>query len=80
MGEARFLVQALYFSTATFASLGAAVIVLSPCWRLLSAVEAANGVTFFAWSTTFLLGVNSRLRLLVHDRLERGNKDEPGDR
>ena len=80
LGKASFLEEALYFSTVTFASLGAGDIVLSPRWRLLSAIEAANGVILFAWSTTFLLGVNSRLRLLVHDRLERGNKDEPGDR
>jgi hypothetical protein len=80
LGEARVREEALYFSTVTFASLGAGDIVLSPRSRLLSAIEAANGVILFAWSTTFLLGVNSRLRLLVHDWLERGNKDEPGDR
>jgi Ion channel len=79
LGEAHFLEEALYFSTVTFASLGFGDIVLSPRWRLLSAIEAANGVILFAWSTTFLLGVNSRLRLLEHDWLERGNKDEPGD-
>ena len=71
LGEMRLLEEALYFSTVTFASLGFGDIVLSPRWRLLSAIEAANGVILFAWSTTFLLGVNSRLRLLEHDWLER---------
>ncbi len=71
LGEMHLLEEALYFSTVTFASLGFGDIVLSPRWRLLSAIEAANGVILFAWSTTFLLGVNSRLRLLEHDWLER---------
>ncbi len=75
LGEARFLEEALYFSTVTFASLGFGDIVLSPRWRLLSAIEAANGVILFAWSTTFLLGVNTRLRLLEHDWMERKDKE-----
>lgn len=70
LGEANALEAALYFSTVTFASLGYGDIVLSPAWRLLSAVEAANGVILFAWSTTFLLSVNTRLKLLEHDWLE----------
>lgn len=76
LGEARHLEEALYFSTVTFASLGFGDIVLSPRWRLLSAIEAANGVILFAWSTTFLLGVNTRLRLLEHDWLEQRDKDQ----
>ncbi|MEZ5960886.1 MAG: potassium channel family protein [Hyphomonadaceae bacterium] len=75
LGEARLLEEALYFSTVTFASLGFGDIVLSPKWRLLSAIEAANGVILFAWSTTFLLGVNTRLRLLEHDWLEHRDKE-----
>lgn len=70
LGEMQSLEQALYFSTVTFASLGFGGIVLSPRWRLVSAIEAANGVILFAWSTTFLLGVNTRLRLLEHEWLE----------
>ena len=76
LGEARLLEEALYFSTVTFASLGFGDIVLSPRWRLLSAIEAANGVILFAWSTTFLLGVNTRLRLLEHDWLEPQGKEK----
>jgi len=78
LGEMRTLEEALYFSTVTFASLGFGDIVLSPRWRLLSAIEAANGVMLFAWSTTFLLGVNTRLRLLEHGWLEPQDKDRPG--
>lgn len=62
---------ALYFSTVAFASLGYGDIVLTPQWRLVSAIEAANGVILFAWSTAFLLSVMARLRSLEHDWLER---------
>lgn len=62
---------ALYFSTVTFASLGYGDIVLSEKWRLFSAIESANGVILFAWSTAFLLSVMNRLRILEHDWLER---------
>ncbi len=70
LGEALTFEDALYFSTVTFASLGYGDIVLSPRWRLLSAIEAANGVILFAWSTTFLLSVTTRLRLLEHSWLD----------
>ena len=62
---------ALYFSTVTFASLGYGDVVLSRAWRLLGAIEAANGVILFAWSTAFLLSVMARLKALEHDWLER---------
>jgi hypothetical protein len=62
---------ALYFSTVTFVSLGYGDIVLTKDWRLFGAIEAANGVILFAWSTAFLLSVTSRLRALEHDWLER---------
>jgi Ion channel len=62
---------ALYFSTVAFASLGFGDIVLTKEWRLVSAIEAANGVILFAWSTAFLLSVMARLRALEHDWLER---------
>lgn len=59
--------KALYFSTVTFASLGYGDIVLSQKWRMVSAIEAANGVILFGWSTAFLLTVTGRLRLLEHE-------------
>lgn len=62
--------SALYFSTVTFASLGYGDIVLDRRWRLFGAIEAANGVILFAWSTAFLLSVMHRLRTLEQDWLE----------
>ena len=61
---------ALYFSTVTFSSLGYGDIVLAPCWRIFGAIEAANGLILFAWSTAFLLSLMSRIRALEHDWLE----------
>lgn len=73
LGEAGSFADALYFSTTAFASIGFGDIVLSPKWRLLSAIEGANGVILFAWSTTFLLTLNRRLNVLEHDWLEGRN-------
>jgi voltage-gated potassium channel Kch len=72
LGELRSFEEALYFSTVTFVSLGYGDVVLSTKWRVLSAIEAANGVVLIAWSTAFLLTVTARLKLLEHDWLESG--------
>jgi len=64
------LEPALYFSTVTFVALGYGDIVLPPAWRILSAIEAANGVILIAWSTAFLFSVTGRLRALEHNWLE----------
>lgn len=61
---------ALYFSTVAFASLGFGDVVLDRSWRLVSAIEAANGVILFAWSTAFLLSVMNQLKAFEHDWLE----------
>ena len=67
LGETASFADALYFSTTAFASLGFGDIVLGPRWRLISAIEAANGVILFAWSTAFLLTLTRRLNLLQHE-------------
>ena len=61
---------ALYFSTVTFVAVGYGDLVLPTTWRMLSAIEAANGVILIAWSTAFLFSVTGRLRLLEHNWLE----------
>lgn len=70
LGALPTLEPALYFSTVTFVALGYGDVVLPTTWRLLSAIEAANGVILLAWSTAFLLSVTGRLRLLEHTWLE----------
>jgi hypothetical protein len=64
------LEPALYFSTVTFVAVGYGDVVLPRAWRILSAIEAANGVILIAWSTAFLFSVTARLRLLEHNWLE----------
>jgi hypothetical protein len=70
LGELRTFEEALYFATVTFVSLGYGDVVLTPRWRVLSAIEGANGIILIAWSTAFLLTVTTRLRLLEHEWLE----------
>jgi Ion channel len=62
---------ALYFSTTSFTTIGYGDVVLDRHWRLVGAIEGANGLLLFGWSTAFLLSVIQRLRTLEHDWLER---------
>ena len=62
--------EALYFSTTSFTTIGYGDVVLDRKWRLLSAIEGANGLILFGWSTAFLFSVTARIRTLEHDWLE----------
>jgi ion channel len=63
--------EALYFSTTSFTTIGYGDVVLDRHWRLFGAIEGANGLLLFGWSTAFMLSVIQRLRTLEHDWLER---------
>jgi hypothetical protein len=63
--------SALYFSTTSFTTIGYGDVVLERSWRLFGAVEGANGLLLFGWSTAFLIAVTARMRILEHDWLER---------
>jgi voltage-gated potassium channel Kch len=65
------LETSLYFSTTSFTTLGYGDVVLDRQWRLLGAIEGANGLLLFGWSTAFLFSVTSRMRALEHEWLER---------
>lgn len=65
------LETALYFSTSSFTTIGYGDVVLDRKWRLVAAIEGANGLILFGWSTAFLIAVTSRVRVLEHDWLER---------
>jgi hypothetical protein len=71
LGVVAGLEPALYFSTVSFTSLGYGDIVLGPDWRIIGAIEAANGLILFGWSTAFLISLMGKLRALEHDWLER---------
>ncbi len=59
--------QALYFSTSTYATIGYGDIVLPLRWRILGAIEGANGIMLLGWSTAFFVSIIDRIRLLESD-------------
>ena len=69
------LETALYFSTASFTTIGYGDVVLGPDWRLIGAIEGANGLLLFGWSTAFLTTTASQLSTLDHEWI-RGTGDE----
>ncbi len=49
------LEEAIYFSAVTFTTLGYGDVVLDGSRRLLSAIEAVNGIIMFGWSTAVVI-------------------------
>lgn len=47
--------SALYFSMVTYTTLGYGDVVLEQDWRLLSSIQAANGIIIFGWTTALLI-------------------------
>ena len=79
LGEFQDLETAFYHSTVNFTSLGYGDIVMSEKWRLLGALEAANGVLMFGLTAGLILSVlNGLLRRHsnVHDKLHQ-HSDNP---
>jgi len=52
--------SALYFSAVTFTTLGYGDITLNSDWRLLSGLEAIDGILLIGWTTAFLFAVLQR--------------------
>ncbi|OIN86838.1 MAG: hypothetical protein AUJ12_04285 [Alphaproteobacteria bacterium CG1_02_46_17] len=55
------LEDALYFSSATFTTVGYGDVVLTHKWRVLSGTEAINGLLLFGWSTAFIFEIMAKL-------------------
>jgi hypothetical protein len=55
IGAFRAFEEALYFSFVTFTTVGYGDIVLRDNYRLLTSLEAANGVIMFGWSTAIVI-------------------------
>lgn len=53
--------QAAYFSFVTFTTLGYGDITLSESWRLLSGIEALNGILLVGWTTAMIFTVVQRI-------------------
>jgi hypothetical protein len=60
MGELGSFANAAYFSLASFTTVGANELSLSPAHRLSGALEAAMGMLMFGWSTALLVPIVQR--------------------
>jgi hypothetical protein len=60
-GEFSNFAAALYYSAATYTTLGDGTIVISARWRLLGPLEAADGMLMFGISTAIIFAVIHRL-------------------
>jgi voltage-gated potassium channel len=67
VGAIRSFEDALYFSTATYATIGYGDLTLAKGWRVLGAIEGANGVILLGWSTAFFISIVARIRALEHE-------------
>jgi hypothetical protein len=55
---------ALYFSTSTYTTIGYGDVLLTRSWRLVGAIEGANGIILLGWSTAFFVAMVRRIRLV----------------
>lgn len=60
-GELASFEKAVYFSFVTFTTLGYGDITLSEGWRILSGIEALNGILLVGWTTALLFAVVQRM-------------------
>jgi voltage-gated potassium channel len=60
-GELGSFEEAVYFSFVTFTTLGYGDITLIQNWRLLSGIEALNGIMLVGWTTAMLFAVVQRM-------------------
>lgn len=70
LGEFETLEAALYFSTSSFTTVGYGEVFLVSRWRIVSAIQSANGFLLLGWSTIFLISVLTRLRSVEFDWLD----------
>ena len=54
------LEEAAYFSFVTFTTLGYGDVTLAGPWRIISGIEALNGILLLGWSTALLFAVVQR--------------------
>jgi len=65
------LEKAIYFSLVTFTTLGYGDITISSDYRILSGLEAINGVLLLGWSTTMMLTIMQHF----WDQIEKHNHE-----
>jgi len=52
---------ALYFSLATYTTIGFGDVVVGPGWRVLAGIEGLTGMLLVGWSTAFVFAVVNRM-------------------
>lgn len=62
------LEEAVYFSLVSYTTLGFGDITLSESYRLMSAIEAANGIIIFGWSTAIVMAIVQHIYLAPSDK------------
>jgi hypothetical protein len=55
------LETAVYFSIATYTTIGFGDVVLGPGWRVLAGIEGLMGILLIGWSTAFIFAVVNRM-------------------
>ncbi len=55
------LETALYFSLATYTTIGFGDVVVGPGWRVLAGIEGLTGILLVGWSTAFVFAVVNRM-------------------
>jgi hypothetical protein len=61
------LSEAVYFSMVTFTTLGYGDISLTSEWRLLSGLEAINGIMLIGWSTAMMFSLIQNIYKKIND-------------
>jgi hypothetical protein len=69
LGEFQEFGTAYYHSAVNYTSLGYGDLLLTPSWRLLGPLEAANGALMFGVSTAMVFAVAQRLVLARYEDL-----------
>lgn len=75
-GELATLEEAVYFSFVTFTTLGYGDVTLTESWRLLSGIEALNGIMLVGWTTAMIFAVVQRAWHRLADNLRTGAADD----
>ena len=68
-GEFQEFANAFYHSAVNYTTLGYGDLLMTPSWRLLGPLEAANGALMFGVSTAMVFAVIQRLLLTRYEDL-----------